>query len=145
LADGIGQPTTAQTAIAVPVTKKLRVAITIEGSPPSQTLKVTANRQVEVARVDYMLSNETTVGGEDVSEEGASIEIAVNDALFLKVWNTPRYDRNFSDHSGPAKIGLTVVADGDAMQYILPVQMESTMLNNTMFRKLVGSKTFYGS
>jgi len=55
-----------------------------------------------------------------------------------------RADRNHYDHSGPAKIGVAVSADGQhAQQYVLPVQMESVMQSNTMYRKGIGSKTFY--
>lgn len=66
----------------------------------------------------------------------------MNDSLLLKVWNTPRSDRNQYDHSGPAKIGITVSVDGESYHYILPVQMESALQNNTMYRKVIGSKTF---
>ena len=91
-----------------------------------------------------MLSTEATIAGEDVLREGESVEIPVNDSLLLQVWNTPRADRNHYDHSGPAKIGVTVSADGhDAHQYVLPVQMASMMQSNTMYRKIIGSKTFY--
>lgn len=91
-----------------------------------------------------MLSTEATIAGEDVSLQGASVEIPVNDTLLLKVWNTPRADRNNYDHSGPAKIGITVAADGQqAHQYILPIQMESVIEHSTAYRRIVGSRTFY--
>jgi hypothetical protein len=80
-----------------------------------------------------------------VSEQGEKVEIPINDASVLKIWNTPRADRNFYDHSGPAKIAITVSADGDVVQYVLPVQMEPMIQNNTMYRKIVGSRTFHGS
>jgi hypothetical protein len=145
LADAIANHPPALPLTAAPLKQRLTITVSAEGTPPSQVLKVVANRQVEVSRVEYMLSNETTIGGEDVSQQGESVEIPVNDALLVKVWNTPRHDRNFSDHSGPAKIGVTVSVDGEPHQYIFPIQMESWFQNNTAYRKLVGSKTFYGS
>jgi hypothetical protein len=145
LSDAIVSPTTAQPAAVAVVKQKLRVTVSAEGNPPSQVLRVVANRPVEVSRVDYMLSSEAAVAGEDVSAEGDKIEVPINDGSVLKVWNTPRADRNHYDHSGPAKIAITVSAEGDTNQYILPVQMESTMLGNTMHRRIVGSKTFFGS
>lgn len=144
LAGSLANPATASTVAATPAMQKLKLTVSAEGVPPSQTLNVSANRPVEVLRVDYMLSNEAAVGGEDVSRRGEAVEIPVNDALLLKVWNTPRHDRNPYDHSGPAKIGFTVSVDGEPHQYILPVQMESWFHSNTAYRKLVGSKSFYG-
>lgn len=84
--------------------QRLRMTVSAEGNPPSQTFRLVANQPVTVSRVDYMLSNDTSVAGEDVLRQGNSVEIPVNDTLLLKVWNTPRHDRNFYDHSGPAKI-----------------------------------------
>jgi len=133
-------------SVAAPVKPKLRLGLSVEGNAPSpQLLKVVANQAVEVSRVEYMLSSEATIEAEDVSKQGDKIEIPINDGSVLKLWNTPRADRNHYDHSGPAKIAVTVSVEGETNQYILPVQMQSAMQGNTMFRKLVGSKTFYGS
>jgi len=52
------------------------------------------HRLKNVSRVEYMLSTEATIAGEDVLRQGESVEIPVNDSLLLKVWNTPRADRN---------------------------------------------------
>jgi hypothetical protein len=121
---------------------RLKMTVSAEGKPPSQVLKLVANEPVIISRVDYMLSTEATIAGEDVALQGASVEIPINDALLLKVWNTPRADRNNYDHSGPAKIGITASADGQqANQYILPIQMEAILQGSTMYRKIVGSKT----
>jgi hypothetical protein len=124
---------------------RLKITISAERTPPSQVLRLVANRPVEVARVEYMLSNGTTIAAEEVSHQGDSIEIPINDGLLLKVWNTPRADRNFSDYSGPAKIGITVSADGQAHHFVLPVQMASIMQNNAMYTNIIGSTTFYAS
>ena len=143
LADAVVSPKAKAATTAVPA-QKLGVTVSAEGDPPSQVFKVVANQRVTVSRVEYMLSSDATVAGEEILKEGESIEIPVNDSLLLKLWNTPRADRNHHDHSGPAKIGLTISADGyDAEQYVLPVQMESFVQNSTNFRKLVGSKTFH--
>ena len=52
--------------------------------------------------------------------------------------------QNHYDHAGPAKIGITVSTGGQPRSYTLPVQMVVWWLGSTMYRKLVGSKTFYG-
>jgi hypothetical protein len=145
LADALAASATSP-SVAAPVKSKLRLGLSVEGNPPSpQLLKVVANQAVEVSRVEYMLSSEATIEGEDVSKQGDKIEIPINDGSVLKLWNTPRADRNHYDHSGPAKVAVTVSVEGETNQYILPVQMQPAMQGNTMFRKLVGSKTFYGS
>jgi hypothetical protein len=131
-------------AVATPVKQRLRLGVSVEGEPPSQMLRVTANQTVEVTRVEYMLSSEATIDAEDVSKQGDKVEIPIRDDSVLKVWNTPRADRNHHDHSGPAKIAVTVSVDGETNQYILPVQMQAGFQGNTAVRKLVGSKTFYG-
>jgi hypothetical protein len=145
LTDAVANPPTTQPLAAAQVKQKLRVTISVKGTPPTEVLRVVANRSVDVSRVEYMLSNETTIAGEDVARQGDSCEIPINDNLFMKVWNTPRFDRNNYDHSGPAKIGVTVSDDGQVYQYVLPIQMAVVMQGNTMYRSAIGSKTFYGS
>ena len=144
LADAIANSTIAHPVATDSVKQKLRVTVSAEGNPPSQILRVMANRPIEVSRVEYMLSSEATVASQDVSMQGDNVEIPIDDGSVLKLWNTPRADRNHYDHSGPAKIAITISADGDISQYILPVQMEAMMQNNTAYRKIVGSKTYYG-
>lgn len=121
---------------------KFKMALSIGGTPPLQWIKLNANYPVIIERIEYMLSNDVCIAGEDLSIQGESVEIPLNDGSLLKLWNTPRSDRNKYDHSGPAKIGITVTVDEDMMQYILPVHMEMFIQNNTVYRKVVGSKTF---
>src|ERR1700688_1595779 len=142
--DAIANPATTQPAATAPTNQKMDMTLSADGTPPSQLLKVVANRRVKVSRVEYMLSSEESMAGEEVPLDGETIEIPINDGSVLKLWNTPRPDRHNYDHSGPAKIAVTVSVDGETDQYILPVQMEFMMQNNTAHRKLVGSKTFYG-
>ena len=91
-----------------------------------------------------MLNNETCVAAEDISLEGKTAQIPLNHNLIRKIWNVPRSDRNDYDHSGPAKIGVTVSAGGKLRQHVLPVQMESVFLDSTAYARIVGSKTFVG-
>src|SRR5579862_8470633 len=63
LADSI-ENSLAIPVVATPVQQKLKITLSAESTPPSQVLKVVANRQVEVSRVEYMLSNETTIASE---------------------------------------------------------------------------------
>ncbi len=92
-----------------------------------------------------MLTDQTCIVSEDVSLEGETIELPINDDSVSNLWNTTRHDASHSDGSGPAKIGVMVVADGETDQYILPVHMALTELteeSSKRYAKLVGSKTF---
>jgi predicted nucleotide-binding protein len=124
-------------------TRDFSISLSVDGTPPSQTIKVSASVAVRIVRLEYMLSNETCVAAQDVSIEGETAQIPLNHDLIRKIWNVARSDRNHSDHSGPAKIGVTISAGGKARQHVLPVQMESVFINSTAFARLVGSKTFY--
>jgi len=125
-------------------TREFNVSLVAEGIPPSQVIKVAASVPVEIVRLEYMLSNDTCIVGEDISLQGKAIEIPLNHDSLRKVWNVPRSDRNHYDHSGPAKIGVTVSVGGKARQYVLPVHMANDLQNNTMYAKVIGSRTFHG-
>lgn len=127
----------------VEATRGFSIALVAEGTPPSQTIRVTATTPAKIVRLEYMLSDETCIAGEDVSFEGAALEIPLNQDLVRKVWNVRRPDRNLSDDSGPAKIGATISIGGKVRQYVLPVRMEFTISDNTMYPKVVGSRTFH--
>ncbi len=60
LADAITNPAPVA-LVASPVKPKLKVKLSAEGTPPSQVLRVAANRSVEVTRVEYMLNSEATI------------------------------------------------------------------------------------
>jgi hypothetical protein len=119
------------------------ISLVAEGTPPSQTIRVTATTPAKIVRLEYMLSDETCIAGEDVSFEGAAVEIPLNHDLVRKVWNVRRPDRNLSDDSGPAKIGMTISVGGKVRQYVLPIHMAFTISDNTMYPKVVGSRTFH--
>lgn len=123
--------------------KQLTLSLAVEGTPPSQVLRLAANQPLVASRVEYMLSNDTCIVAQEVSLQGENLDIPLNHDATRKVWNLPRADRNHYDHSGPAKIGLSVTANGRTRQYVLPVHMENVMFNSTMYTRLIGSKSFY--
>jgi predicted nucleotide-binding protein len=125
--------------------REVTISLAAEGMPPSQTIKLKASTPVTTVRLEYMLSNDTCIVAEEVSLQGDVLEIPVNHDLLRKVWNVPRADRNFYDHSGPAKMGVTLSIGGRTQQYVLPVHMENVLVNNTSYARLVGSKTFHGA
>jgi len=120
------------------------MSFSVDGVPPSQVLKLSANQPVTVSRLEYMLSNETCIAGEELSLQGETLEVPLKSELIRKIWNTPRPDRNPYDHSGPAKVALAVRVGGKTHQYILPVQMDAFVQNNTHCTRVTGYKNFYG-
>ena len=144
LADQIRIGVMTRPEIALPPKTDLKMSISCEGTPPSQVVKIVANQSITVSRLEYLLSNDACIVGEDVSLQGETLEVPLNHDSLTRLWNSPRPDKNQYDHSGPAKIGVTVSCEGKTKQYIFSVSMENFILNNIMYRKIVGSKTFYG-
>src|SRR4029077_11867545 len=99
-------PTQEQSPIAPAVTQRsFEVSVKANGVPPLQVLKVTATRPVKISRLEYQLSDESCIVGEDISLEGASVDVPLNHEFLTKLMNTPRSDMNPHDHSGPVKLG----------------------------------------
>jgi len=129
-------------------TAKLTISAKVEGEPPSQFIQlVAADGKIKLHRVDYMTTEESTMAYDDVSVEEGAIKYPVNRDLLVKVWNTHRPNRNAYDHSGPAKIGLTVSAKSKSYHLILPVQMsqmyKNTAQGTTVYIQVTGSKMFF--
>jgi hypothetical protein len=144
MAMNVGPTTRESAAVAAPAerSRELRLSLTVEGTPPSQVLKTQANQHVRAVRLEYLLSTGVCLATDTVNLEGESFFIPINDQHVLKLWNTPRADRNDFDHSGPAKLRLILsVADGEIAK-TLPIHMESYIRNSTHYRKLLGSETF---
>jgi hypothetical protein len=121
-----------------------RMFVSVERTPPEQVIEVKATTPIKVFRVEYMLQNEMCIVGENVALEGDAVSVALKHELIMKVWNTRRVDMNPQDRSGPAKIGVTISANGKLRQCVLPVQMEHGLIDSAVFPRLTGSKTFDG-
>lgn len=119
------------------------LSLTVEGKPPSQFIKLEANKVIKASRLDYLLTSDACIVSEALSLQGDSFNVPLNDFSVTKVWNTPRPDRNHSDHSGPAKLGLTILVDGKTRNYILPIQMDQVIYGSSVYRKIIGSRTFH--
>jgi hypothetical protein len=125
--------------------RQLIVSLTVNGSPPSpQVLSVRANQVVVAVHLDYLLTNGACIASDNLHVVGEAFNIPIEDQQIVKLWNTHRADRNPNDHSGPAKLRLTLTANGVETPYILPVQMDAYFQHNTQFKKLSGSETFRG-
>jgi hypothetical protein len=127
---------------------KVDVSLQADGTPPSQSINVKASVPVSVSQIEYMTTNDTCIVSENVSLSGKDIKVPVKHTLLTQLWNTPRPDRNHYDHSGPARIGLTILVNGKTHHLVMPVQMNDvatvTAQGTSMHRKITGSKTFIG-
>jgi len=123
--------------------RKLSLSLSVAGTPPSpQTLKVKANQVVKATRLDYLLSTGACLASDELALEGDTFDVPIADNQVLKVWNTPRNDRNFNDHSGPAKLRIMLAVDGSELPFTVPVQMDAHFHGNTYYRKLSGAEAF---
>jgi len=91
-----------------------------------------------------LLSSGVSLATDKCDLEGESFDIPIQDYQVVKLWNSPRADKDRNDHSGPAKLKLTLSVDGWISSYALSIQMDSYFTQNTQYRKLIGSETFYG-
>jgi hypothetical protein len=125
--------------------RELSVSLAVVGTPPSpQMFRVQSNQVVKAVRLDYLLSTGTCIASDSLSLEGETFDVPIEDHQVLKLWNTPRADRNWNDHSGPAKLRLTLALNGVELPCTVPIQMDSYFYANTYYRKLTGAEVFRG-
>jgi hypothetical protein len=125
--------------------RELRFSLTVVGTPPSpQMVNVRANQIVRVVHLDYLLMNGACIASDNLNLEGEVFDIPIEDHQIVKLWNTHRSDRNPNDHSGPAKLRVTLACNGNEIPYTLPIQMDAYFQHNTQYRRLSGSEMFRG-
>ncbi len=145
LAESISGASADPGATSAVVQSSFKISVNAEGAPPSQVLKVAGTRPMTISRLEYMLSDETCIVGENVSLEGETVEVPLNHDFLTKVLNTPRPDMNHYDHSGPMKFGITVSVGGTTRQFVLPARLENCISGSTSYRQIIGSKVFYSA
>jgi len=85
------------------------------GNATFTVFKVAANRQVEVLRLEYMLSNDTTVAGEDMARQGSRSRFPSIMICSEKSGTHPDKTANWSDHSGRAMKTMNPSAQGEVL------------------------------
>jgi hypothetical protein len=124
---------------------EFKLSVAAEGLPPSQMLKVTANRLVSISKLEYLFTDEMCVVTEQLSLSGDAVEIPLKQESLQELFNAPRPDRNNYDHSGPLKLGITVSVAGKTQRYILPARIDTSLSGNARYLRITGSRDFYGS
>ena len=79
---------------------------------------------------------------QELSEEGSEIKVNFVHERVTTLFNTPRPDRNFSDHAGPAKLRLRFEVNDHPDEIVLPVMIQPKLVQNTHWISIAGSENF---
>jgi hypothetical protein len=121
----------------------LEVDVSFVGPPDKQTLLVKANKPVTVEQIDFLTSSEAHISSMEVSyQQNMESTIPIDYEKVIELFNAPRPDKNYSDHSGPAVLRLVLKAKGQRAEALLPVILQPKYVNNTNWVQLIGSKKF---
>lgn len=119
------------------------IELTVGGTPDAQYLKIKSNRVLRLSQLNYLTSSAASVAIQELSEEGKEIEVRLLHERITTLFNTPRHDRNPSDHAGPAKLKLRFVVNGHPDEIVLPVMLRPKFVQNTQWITLIGSENFH--
>lgn len=121
----------------------LEISLSFTGRPDNQVLVVKATRTVTLKQLDFLTSSEAQISSTELENlNGSEITIPIDSKKVVELFNAPRPDRNYSDHSGPAKLRLVFVSGGQLRAVILPILLEPRFVQNTQWIQLKGSNTF---
>ena len=118
------------------------IELVIGGVADSQYLEIKSSRVLRLSQLDYLTSSDASVAIQKLTEEGKEIKVKLLHERVVTLFNTPRHDRNFHDHAGPAKLRLRFLVNDHPREIILPVMLQPQMLQNTQWITLIGSETF---
>lgn len=118
------------------------IELRIEGAPDAQYLNIRSNRVLRVNQLDYLTSSDASVAIQELAEQGREIKVNLVHDRIVTLFNTPRDDRNFSDHAGPAKLRLRFVVNDHPDEILLPVMLQPKFVQNTQWITLIGSENF---
>ena len=118
------------------------IEVSINGPAEAQYLEIKSNRVLRLSQLDYLTSSDASVAIQKLIEEGKEITVKLLHERVITLFNTPRPDRNFSDHAGPAKLRLRFVVNDHPDEIVLPVMLQPQMVQNTRWITLIGSENF---
>jgi hypothetical protein len=118
------------------------IELVIGGAPDAQYLEIKSNRVLRLSRLNYLTSSDASVAIQELTEEGKEIKAKLLHERIVTLFNTPRPDKNFSDHAGPAKLRLRFVVNDHTNEIVLPVMLQPKFVQNTQWITLIGSGNF---
>ncbi len=118
------------------------IELAIGGPTDAQYLEVKSNRVLRLGQLDYLTSTGESVAIQKLIEEGKETSVNLLHERVTTLFNTPRPDRNPSDHAGPAKLRLRFVVNDHPDEIVLPVILQPKMFQNTQWITLIGSENY---
>jgi hypothetical protein len=121
----------------------LELSLSFAGTPNRQLLSVESNKPITVGKVEFLTSSEAKISDMEINSESSKKHSVVLDhAKIISLFNTPRPDMNYSDHSGPAVLRLVIAVDGRRNEVQLPIMLQPKFVGNTQWIELSGSNVF---
>jgi hypothetical protein len=121
----------------------LELSLSFAGTPNRQLLSVESNKPIIVKQVEFLTSSEAKISDMQIdSEIGKEHSVVLDHTKIISLFNTPRSDRNYSDHSGPAMLRLVLEVNGRRNEVQLPIMLQPKIVGNTQWIELSGSKVF---
>lgn len=106
------------------------------GEPPEkQFIRVRADGEIAVIRLDYMLGDGTLIRKEETSSCGSLIDFPINDQLVLEVQRI-KYDPK--DGSAPIRFRLHYLMSGIEKQFELQARIQPIFIGSTNYRRIIG-------
>jgi hypothetical protein len=118
------------------------IELVIGGAPDAQYLEIKSNRVLRLSQLSYLTSSDASIAIQKLTEEGKEIKVKLLHEQIITLFNTPRPDKNFSDHAGPAKLRLRFVVNDHSDEIVLPVMLQPKFVQNTQWITLIGSENF---
>jgi hypothetical protein len=122
--------------------KPTEIELATGGPPDAQYLEIKSNRVLRLSQLDYLTSSDASVAIQKLIEEGKETKVKLLHERVITLFNTPRPDRNFSDHAGPAKLRLRFVVNDHPDEIVLPVMLQPKMVQSTQWITVIGSENF---
>lgn len=121
----------------------LSLSLSFAGTPDNQTLSANSSKPIKITRLDLLTSSEATVTSLalDAVPRAESL-IPLDHKKIVELFNAPRPDKNHYDHSGPAAIRVVFTIAGRHKDVVLPVMLQPTIVSDTRWIRLLGSKIF---
>jgi len=121
----------------------LQLSAAITGQADQQRLSLHSSKPIRLSAVEYLMSSGARISGSEIDiQVPKSAEVPLDHKEIIKLYNSPRPDRNHHDLSGPAVLRLTVESNGHRFQPELPVLLLPKTINNTQWIGLQGAKAY---
>ncbi len=121
----------------------LELSLSSAGPPDGQSLSVESSKPITIKQIDFLTSSEAFITSAELNQQiSGTVAIPLDHQKIVALFNAPRPDKNHFDHAGPAALRIVFTSSGRGAEVVLPITLTPTLVGNTQWIKLVGSKTF---